>query len=446
MNYSVNLDITPGSMPPVLHMSQYDTGRYYTVNLKDGGGDFTPGLGTTAKVKGFNGKVAFEIDATVSLSTVTFQLTDASTDQFGIFPVTIEMTIGSTVLSPLCMIFDIQRAGLTNEQAASSPEFQNAMEEAAKKYVLGMDAAARTALLDLLAYAAYTGPDAQAKYDTLETALQGKLAYIVADYAQDRTIYDTDSLDVLKEGDDLIVTAYYTDGTHTDLADSQYALSGTLTVGTSTITVTYMGKTATFNVTVTAILPSEYQRVQWIASDGSGQYINTSIDNTDGMVTITDAEYTDADDYSYNWQLVGIQSEYSGLYAAVLKGTSWSFGIAGDSAFTTTKDKLLQRFQITNVWNALTPTATFDGQTITKTRPSAASSSLVLRLWSPTSANVKSAKAKIYNVKSYKSSTLISDLYPCYRKSDNVIGMYDIVTDTFYTNAGTGTFSKGDNA
>ena len=256
MNYSVNLDITPGSMPPVLHMSQYDTGRYYTVNLKDGGGDFTPGLGTTAKVKGFNGKNAFEIDATVSLSTVTFQLTDASTDQFGIFPVTIEMTIGSTVLSPLCMIFDVQRAGYTNEQAANSPEFENAMEEAAQKYVLGMDEAARVALLDLLAYAAYTGPDAQAKYDILETALQAKVAYIVADYAQDRTIYPDNSLDVLREGDDLIVTAYFDNGTHMDV--SNYTLSGTFTAGTSEITVAFGGKTATISVTVTAWNLYEY--------------------------------------------------------------------------------------------------------------------------------------------------------------------------------------------
>ncbi|MBR3423660.1 MAG: hypothetical protein IKG80_04140 [Clostridia bacterium] len=34
---------------------------------------------------------------------------------------------------------------------------------------------------------------------------------------------------------------------------------------------------------------------------------------------------------------------------------------------------------------------------------------------------------------------------PCYRKSDNEIGLYDLVTDDFLTNAGTGTFRKGGN-
>ena len=251
MNYSVNLDITPGGMPPVLHMSQYDTDRQYTVNLKDGGSSYSLGTGATGKVKGFNGKACFEIEATASGSTVTFQLTDASTDQFGIFPVTLELTNDGETISPLCMIFDVQKAGYTNEQAASSPEFENAMEEAAQKYVLGMDLTARTALLDLLAHVAYIDQSGQDYYDALELALRAKLSYIVADYAQDHTVYTDDSLDSLKEGDELIVTAYYDDGSHIDLSDSQYTLSGTLHEGTSTITVTYAGKTDTISVVCT---------------------------------------------------------------------------------------------------------------------------------------------------------------------------------------------------
>lgn len=37
----------------------------------------------------------------------------------------------------------------------------------------------------------------------------------------------------------------------------------------------------------------------------------------------------------------------------------------------------------------------------------------------------------------------IQEFIPCYRIADGVIGMYDLVTDTFFTNAGTGTFTKG---
>jgi hypothetical protein len=34
-------------------------------------------------------------------------------------------------------------------------------------------------------------------------------------------------------------------------------------------------------------------------------------------------------------------------------------------------------------------------------------------------------------------------LIPCYRKADNVAGMYDLFSGEFYTNAGTGEFIIG---
>lgn len=52
-------------------------------------------------------------------------------------------------------------------------------------------------------------------------------------------------------------------------------------------------------------------------------------------------------------------------------------------------------------------------------------------------------KGCIHYAKLYSNDVLIRDLVPCYRKADDVIGMYDLVNDAFYTNAGTGTFTKG---
>lgn len=54
------------------------------------------------------------------------------------------------------------------------------------------------------------------------------------------------------------------------------------------------------------------------------------------------------------------------------------------------------------------------------------------------------SKAKVYSFKIYDNETLIRDFIPCYRKSDNVAGMYDIANNKFYTNAGTGDFIVGD--
>ena len=46
-----------------------------------------------------------------------------------------------------------------------------------------------------------------------------------------------------------------------------------------------------------------------------------------------------------------------------------------------------------------------------------------------------------YRVKVRENGTLVRDLYACYRKSDNVVGMYDKVSGTFLTNAGSGSFT-----
>ena len=54
-------------------------------------------------------------------------------------------------------------------------------------------------------------------------------------------------------------------------------------------------------------------------------------------------------------------------------------------------------------------------------------------------------KGKIYRLKFWSNDTLVRDLTPCYRKSNNVIGLYDMANDVFCTNAGTGTFTKGTN-
>lgn len=78
------------------------------------------------------------------------------------------------------------------------------------------------------------------------TAAAAPLVSITATYTQSGTVYDTDSLDSLKA--DLVVTANYDNGTSETV--TTYTLSGTLAEGTSTITVSYGGKTTTFNVTV----------------------------------------------------------------------------------------------------------------------------------------------------------------------------------------------------
>ena len=52
-------------------------------------------------------------------------------------------------------------------------------------------------------------------------------------------------------------------------------------------------------------------------------------------------------------------------------------------------------------------------------------------------------KVKMYTFEIYENGVLIQNLIPCYRKSNNEIGMYDVVGQQLYTNAGTGVFIAG---
>ena len=107
----------------------------------------------------------------------------------------------------------------------------------------------KQALLQLARKVAYIDEDGQSYYDFLENALYptSTLESITAVYTQSGTVYDTDTLNSLKE--DLVVTAVYEDSSTQEV--TSYLLSGTLAVGTSTITVTYGTKSTTFDVTVT---------------------------------------------------------------------------------------------------------------------------------------------------------------------------------------------------
>lgn len=121
----------------------------------------------------------------------------------------------------------------------------------------GLSTAVKNALLAIFQKAAYSTDDGQTYYDALYSAFfpPADVVSISAVFTQGgAVIYTSDSLDVLRQY--LVVTATYEDATSRVVTD--YTLIGTLEAGTSTITASYGGKTDTFNVTVSAHVPSGY--------------------------------------------------------------------------------------------------------------------------------------------------------------------------------------------
>lgn len=147
----------------------------------------------------------------------------------------------------------------------------------------------KESLLQIAEKVTYVDEHGQDYYDALYEAFYppAGLVSISAVYTQSGTVYDTDSLNDLKA--DLVVTALYEDQT-TETVTS-YTLSGTLTAGTSTITVSYGGKTTTFTVNVTAEPVNPFDGVHWndgLRLSGKSEYTGQSNYTTTDYVSVSD--------------------------------------------------------------------------------------------------------------------------------------------------------------
>ena len=313
----------------------------------------------------------------------------------------------------------------------------------------------KVALLDCFENVAWINDDGQTYYDALYAALYPPktLVSISAVFTQgSAVIYDTDSLDTLKQY--LTVTATY-DDTSTGVV-TNYTLSGTLTEGTSTITVLYSGKTTTFNLTVTANpVPSTYQKVEWVGSIGTsyldgGPFILTNISET-GMAQLNG--YTIRMAVACGTPINGSSGTPSGMFVGFSSkaGTYVSSLASGGVGIGTAASGLLPNVVCTDtndyVLEFSSTGLTLSSGTNSVTRNYSTSGDMAQQLMIGTSfveANTASWLKYFGHIEVEKNGNLVGDFYPCYRKSDNVIGFYDIVTEAFFVNSGTGgTFTKG---
>jgi len=198
----------------------------------------------------------------------------------------------------------------------------------------GMTEDVKQALLACFAHVAWIDDDGQDYYDDLENALYppSNLASISATFNQGaNVIYDTDSLDVLEQY--LTVVANYTDSTHETIYD--YVLSGTLKAGTSTITVTYGGKSTTFNVTVTERVLSSISAVY---TQSGTVYDDATLDSLKSDLVVT-ALYSDASTAivpSTDYTLSGTLAEGTSTITVSYGGKTATFNVTVSEAVTDT--------------------------------------------------------------------------------------------------------------
>lgn len=328
----------------------------------------------------------------------------------------------------------------------------------------GLPDAAKTALLALLSKVAYTNGDGQTYYDDLYDALYPETPPVVVDllsisavFTQSEPVNIGTDINGLKDA--LVVTAYYSDNTTRTVTN--YTLSGSLNVGTNTITVTYLGKTTTFNVIVSQRnLPVGYTEKGYIYrtvgenswTDGLSKLIKTdTVENVSDLtfefaVMPLAATASSAIIIGAGTFLAGAQTYLRGavFFADTSRNRISCYSHA--SAMGTNNISTLavgEKTDVKLVPGTASPAKLYiNGELSTSANwTTTASYSAPISLHTYIGErNVGATKTKaapnlaVGVISLYDSDeTLVAEYVPCVRDSDSVIGLYDTVGAEFYT-------------
>lgn len=195
----------------------------------------------------------------------------------------------------------------------------------------GLTDAVKQALLACFQKIAWIDEHGQDYYDALHNALYPTVVSITAVYdGTGHTVYDTDTLNSLKSY--LTVTATYDDSSERIVHD--YALSGTLTAGTSTITVTYQNVTTTFTVTVVhnaASLTAVYTQSGTVYETDSLDSLKTDLVVTYYATQQSQGVVLSDNDYTLSGTLAVGTSTITAIYGTV--SASFTVTVTADPAY-----------------------------------------------------------------------------------------------------------------
>lgn len=225
-------------------------------------------------------------------------------------------------------------------------------------------------------------------------------------------------------------------------------------LGTWTITATRGTETNTTTVTISAIMDyvvyigyhvpiDQYQEVEYLENTGSS-YINLNITpSTDFKINLTAAQTATGDGlFAMQGSAVERRLEfYVESDNKVLIGGRGDASGSWTQAKTTGTVNLNQFYDFEYVRNSNTHTLQVIGETKTiSVNTGALTGAFLYRYYS---SSTYYCKARVKYAKIYNGGTLVRELYPCYRLYDSVAGLWDKVSQTFLTNAGSGTFTVG---
>ena len=226
-----------------------------------------------------------------------------------------------------------------------------------------------------------------------------------------------------------------------------------------TVTATLNGETATDTIIIDAadeydlvmayLVPSEYQAVAYLQASGT-QYINTGMMipsananmSVEGEITYTDAQQSTA---AFGCQASG--SSVSPLFWITSSQYGNGLSLYWDSGkiidLPSWAQNTLYSFKAVGTNGALSLEWNGTPYSGTYTAGHFPTNKAVYLFANNYNGTTGYAKCRLGRTTWKANGTTIGDFVPCYRKSDNVAGMWDRVTETVLTNAGSGSFVVG---
>ncbi len=200
---------------------------------------------------------------------------------------------------------------------------------------------------------------------------------------------------------------------------------------------------------VSVNLPSWYTPVEYLESDGT-QYINTQI--VPISTSWFDVDFIARSPIIQNTTFGCILWWRTSSGVDELQLTTFMNNTPNEAAVwwtirfgtsTNTANPYIvknMRMQVSLIENVVTTSNNSSTQTLTT--PSYANAKNIYLFWLNNWGNFDQAGSwcRIYSVKLYEWTTVVAEMYPCIRDSDDEPGMYDVVRNTFYANSWTWDF------
>lgn len=204
----------------------------------------------------------------------------------------------------------------------------------------------------------------------------------------------------------------------------------------------------TYAISISCRLPLAYQELSYLGSSGV-QHINTGIPILKGYSIVADFSVTSStnDLDAFGWETtnnLGIIANRYNPGFRILVGNAATGGQTSSGWSQSNKyhyEMSSDNSSVTAIFSSANSSFTIkDSKAINNT-------SIPLSLFGRAAGNGTVGNKLIgclYCIAIANGSTKIAEYVPCYRKSDTIAGMYDLVSNTFKTNDGSGTFELGD--